>query len=108
LVDDAVVEVENIARHLEQGKTVREATVTAVNEIALAVIATTFTLVAVFLPTAVMGGIAGMVFKQFGWTVVTAVIASLLVARLVTPMMAIWVLKSGHKEPPQGWIMRTY
>lgn len=108
LVDDAVVEVENIARHLREGKSVHDATVSAVNEIALAVIATTFTLVAVFLPTAVMTGIAGLVFKQFGWTVVTAVIASLLVARLVTPMMAIWILKPGHKEPPEGWLMRTY
>lgn len=108
LVDDAVVEVENIARHLHEGKPVREATITAVNEIALAVIATTATLVAVFLPTAVMGGISGLVFKQFGWTVVAAVLASLLVARLVTPMMAVWILKSGHREPPEGFIMRTY
>lgn len=108
LVDDAVVEVENIARHLHAGKPVREATMDAVNEIALAVIATTATLVAVFLPTALMSGISGLVFKQFGWTVVAAVIASLLVARLVTPMMAIWILKRGHKEPPEGMLMRLY
>lgn len=108
LVDDAVVEVENIARHLHQGKPVWDATVDAVNEIALAVVATTFTLVAVFLPTALMTGVAGLVFKQFGWTVVAAVLASLAVARLVTPMMAIWVLKGGHREPPDGWLMRTY
>ncbi len=108
LVDDAVVEVENIARHLHEGKSVWDATITAVNEIALAVIATTFTLVAVFLPTAVMSGISGLVFKQFGWTVVAAVLASLLVARMVTPMMAIWILKKGHREPPESWLMRTY
>lgn len=108
LVDDAVVEVENIARHLHAGKSVKDATIEAVNEIALAVIATTATLVAVFLPTALMTGISGLVFKQFGWTVVAAVVASLLVARLVTPMMAIWILKSGHREPPEGFLMRTY
>lgn len=109
LVDDAVVEVENIARHMENGTPVREATVTAVNEIALAVIATTFALVAVFLPTAIMSGISGLVFKQFGWTVVAAVLASLLVARLMTPMMAIWLLKRHEKkEKPDGPLMRAY
>ena len=65
----------------------------AVDEIGLAVIATTFTLVAVFLPTAFMSGVAGMFFKQFGWTAAIAVLASLLVARLLTPMMAAYLLK---------------
>ncbi|CBL44884.1 Acriflavin resistance protein [gamma proteobacterium HdN1] len=108
LVDDAVVEVENIYRHINEGKPVKEATIEAVNEIALAVIATTAALVAVFLPTALMTGISGMVFKQFGWTVVAAVIASLMVARLVTPMMAVWMLKGGYQEPKDGWAMRSY
>ena len=108
LVDDAVVEVENISRHVRQGKSVREATIDAVNEIALAVIATTSTMVVVFLPTAIMSGIPGLVFKQFGWTVVAAVITSLLVARLVTPMMAVWLLKPGHREPPEGRLLRRY
>ncbi len=94
LVDDAIVEVENIARHQHMGKSVRQATVDAVNEIALAVVATTATLVVVFLPTALMSGIPGLVFKQFGWTLVIAVLISLLVARIVTPMTAIYLLKT--------------
>lgn len=93
LVDDAIVEVENIARHQHMGKSVKQATVDAVNEIALAVVATTATLVVVFLPTALMSGIPGLVFKQFGWTLVIAVLISLLVARIVTPMTAIFLLK---------------
>ncbi|MEY4588926.1 MAG: hypothetical protein RL497_1002 [Pseudomonadota bacterium] len=94
LVDDAIVEVENIARHQSMGKTVKQATIDAVNEIALAVVATTATLVVVFLPTALMSGIPGLVFKQFGWTLVIAVLISLLVARIITPMTAIFLLKN--------------
>jgi len=94
LVDDAIVEVENIARHQHMGKSVKQATIDAVNEIALAVVATTATLVVVFLPTAMMSGIPGLVFKQFGWTLVIAVLISLLVARIVTPMTAIFLLKA--------------
>jgi len=111
LVDDAIVEVENIARHLHQGKSVRQATIDAVNEIALAVLATTATLVMVFLPTAFMSGIPGLVFKQFGWTMVVAVLVSLLVARLITPMMAAWMLKENPphlEEEKEGKIMRGY
>ncbi len=102
LVDDAIVEVENIARHQHMGKSVRQATVDAVNEIALAVVATTATLVVVFLPTALMSGIPGLVFKQFGWTLVIAVLISLLVARIVTPMTAIYLLKTPtDKQKPE-------
>ncbi|MET0887956.1 MAG: efflux RND transporter permease subunit, partial [Mycetocola sp.] len=95
LVDDAIVEVENIERHRRMGKPPLEATEEAVSEIAKAVIATTLSLVAVFLPTAVMTGYAGLFFTPFGWTAVIAVLASLLVARLLTPMMAAYFLK-GH------------
>ena len=77
LVDDAIVEIENIVRHLRMGKTPYQAAMEAADEIGLAVIATTFTLVAVFLPTAFMSGIAGRFFKQFGWTAALAVVASL-------------------------------
>ncbi len=93
LVDDAIVEIENIVRHLRMGKTPYQAAMEAADEIGLAVIATTFTLVAVFLPTAFMSGIAGRFFKQFGWTAALAVVASLLVARALTPMMAAYILK---------------
>jgi multidrug efflux pump subunit AcrB len=109
LVDDAIVEVENIARHLHQGKTARQATIDAVNEIALAVLATTATLIVVFLPVAFMSGIPGLVFKQFGWTAVVAVTVSLLVARLITPMMGAWMLKpTSHVVEKEGKIMRWY
>ncbi|MFI5443801.1 efflux RND transporter permease subunit [Polaromonas sp. UC242_47] len=108
LVDDAIVEVENIVRHLRMGKTPYQAAMEAADEIGLAVVATTFTLIAVFLPTAFMSGVAGKFFKQFGWTASLAVFASLIVARVLTPMMAAYLLKpivGGHQEP--GW-MRTY
>ena len=102
LVDDAIVEVENIVRHLRMGKTPYQAAMEAADEIGLAVIATTFTLIAVFLPTAFMSGVAGKFFKQFGWTASLAVFASLVVARMLTPMMAAYILKplvGAEKEP---------
>jgi multidrug efflux pump subunit AcrB len=98
LVDDAIVEVENIVRHLRMGKSPVQAAIDAAQEIGLAVVATTLTLVAVFLPTAFMGGIPGKFFKQFGWTAAIAVLASLLVARLLTPMMAAYMLKAPKEE----------
>ncbi|AGX86811.1 efflux RND transporter permease subunit [Candidatus Symbiobacter mobilis] len=108
LVDDAIVEVENIARHLRGGKSVLDATIDAVEEIALAVVTTTATLVVVFVPTALMSGIPGLVFRQFGWTVVAAVLASLLVARLMTPVMAMWLLRGGHSHDADGRWMQGY
>ncbi|MDR2212423.1 MAG: efflux RND transporter permease subunit, partial [Pseudomonadales bacterium] len=88
LVDDAIVEVENIVRHLRTGKTPRQAAMDAAIEIGLAVVATTFTICAVFVPVAFMGGIPGEFFRPFGFTVAIAVLFSLLVARMLTPMMA--------------------
>ncbi|NTJ61762.1 efflux RND transporter permease subunit [Agrobacterium rhizogenes] len=108
LVDDAIVEIENIARHLQMGKRPIDAAMEAANEIGLAVIATTFTLVAVFLPTAFMGGIPGLLFRQFGITAAVAVLASLVVARLLTPMMAAYFMKAYPSEEKDGRIMRTY
>ena len=108
LVDDAIVEIENIARHLQMGKRPIDAAMEAANEIGLAVIATTFTLVAVFLPTAFMGGIPGLLFRQFGITAAVAVLASLVVARLLTPMMAAYFMKAHPSEEKDGRIMRTY
>ncbi|MFT3778252.1 MAG: efflux RND transporter permease subunit [Ottowia sp.] len=108
LVDDAIVEVENIVRHQGMGKPPYQAAMEAADEIGLAVIATTFTLIAVFLPTAFMTGVVGKFFKQFGWTAALAVFASLVVARLLTPMMAAYILKpdpKAHHEP--GWL-RVY
>ncbi|MDR0250171.1 MAG: efflux RND transporter permease subunit [Burkholderiales bacterium] len=88
LVDDAIVEVENIVRHLRMGKTPRQASLDATAEIGLPVVATTATLVAVFLPIAFMEGVAGLFFKQFGWTAVIAISMSLVVARMITPILA--------------------
>jgi multidrug efflux pump subunit AcrB len=109
LVDDAIVEIENIERHAHMGKPIRQAAGDAVTEIALAVIATTMALVVVFLPTAMMSGIPGLFFKQFGWTAVIAVLTSLLVARILTPMMAAYLLKAKPAaEQQDGRIMRWY
>ncbi|MEI6146907.1 MAG: efflux RND transporter permease subunit [Methylococcales bacterium] len=109
LVDDAIVEVENIVRHLRMGKSPMQAAKEAADEIGLAVIATTFALVAVFLPTAFMSGIAGRFFKQFGWTAALAVMASLVVARMLTPMMAAYLLKArAHEQVKDGVIMQNY
>ena len=109
LVDDAIVEVENIERHMATGEDPYKAAMDAAAEIGLAVIATSFTLVAVFLPTAFMSGVVGIIFKQFGITASVAVLASLLVARLLTPMMAAYMMKTaGAHEQKDGWIMRPY
>lgn len=104
LVDDAIVEIENIVRHQRQGKTPREAAMEAATEIGLAVTATTFTLIAVFLPTAFMDGVVGRFFHQFGWTAALAVFASLVVARLLTPMMAAYTLRPKMPLPEPRWM----
>ncbi|HNJ75464.1 MAG TPA: efflux RND transporter permease subunit [Azospira sp.] len=104
LVDDAIVEIENIMRHLRMGKTPYQAAMEAADEIGLAVIATTFTLIAVFLPTAFMSGVAGKFFVQFGWTAAIAVFFSLVVARMLTPMMAAYLLRPVAEETPPRWL----
>ncbi|MEF8751628.1 MAG: efflux RND transporter permease subunit [Candidatus Accumulibacter necessarius] len=106
LVDDAIVEIENIMRHLRMGKAPFQAAMEAADEIGLAVIATTFTLIAVFLPTAFMSGVAGKFFVQFGWTAAIAVFFSLVVARLLTPMMAAYLMKPVADKPTPGWLVR--
>ena len=108
LVDDAIVEIENIVRHMRMGKSAYRAALEAADEIGLAVIAITFTIVAVFAPVSFMGGIAGQYFRQFGLTVAAAVLISLLVARLITPMMAAYFLRPHNKTDRDGLIMRTY
>jgi multidrug efflux pump subunit AcrB len=104
LVDDAIVEIENIMRHLEMGKTPYQAAMEAADEIGMAVIATTFTLVAVFLPTAFMSGIPGKFFVQFGWTAAVAVLFSLVVARLLTPMMSAYFLQPRALHATPKWL----
>lgn len=94
LVDDAIVEIENIVRHMRMGKSAYQAAMDAADEIGLAVVATTFSIVAVFLPVGLMPGISGQFFKNFGFTVVFAVLLSLAVARLITPMLAAYFLSA--------------
>jgi multidrug efflux pump subunit AcrB len=101
LVDDAIVEIENIVRHMRMGKSPYQASMDAADEIGLAVVATTFAIIAVFLPVSFMPGISGQYFKQFGLTVSVAVFMSLLVARLITPLLAAYFLKA-HGEKPHG------
>lgn len=108
LVDDAIVEIENIVRHMRMGKSAYQASIDAADEIGLAVVATTFSIVAVFLPVGLMPGVAGQYFKNFGLTVVASVLMSLAVARMITPMIAAYFLKSSgipeHAEA--NWIDR--
>ena len=114
LVDDAIVEIENIARHIRMGKTPYRAAIDAADEIGLAVIATSATIVAVFVPVSFMPGIPGQYFRQFGLTVAIAVLFSLAVARLITPMMAAYLMRAkdaeGHGDDAHsdGFIMRGY
>jgi multidrug efflux pump subunit AcrB len=109
LVDDAIVEIENIVRHMRMGKTAYQASIDAADEIGMAVVATTFSIVAVFLPVGLMPGISGQFFKNFGVTVVAAVLTSLAVARLITPMIAAYFLRSkGHAPHASGWMMDRY
>jgi hydrophobe/amphiphile efflux-1 (HAE1) family protein len=109
LVDDAIVEIENIVRHIRMGKTPYRAALDAADEIGLAVVATSATIIAVFLPVSFMGGITGQYFRQFGLTVAAAVFFSLLVARLVTPVVAAFTLRPLAHEPHlEGTLMRRY
>jgi len=104
LVDYAIVEIENIVRHMRMGKSGFQASLDAADQIGLAVVATSATIVAVFTPVSFMGGITGQYFKQFGLTVAAAVFFSLLVARLITPVIAAYTLKSErvatHRDGP--------
>jgi multidrug efflux pump subunit AcrB len=108
LVDDAIVEVENIVRHQRMGKTPLAAATDAAIEIGLAVVATSLTLCAVFIPVAFMDGIPGEFFKPFGFTATVAVLFSLLVARTLTPMMASKFMRPDHKSDEPGPIKLWY
>jgi multidrug efflux pump subunit AcrB len=103
LVDDAIVEIENIVRHMRMGKSAYQASLDAADEIGLAVLATTMAIVAVFFPVALMPGIAGQYFKAFGFTVVLSVLMSLLVARMITPLIAAYFLRSRGVQPHAAW-----
>jgi HAE1 family hydrophobic/amphiphilic exporter-1 len=100
LVDDAIVEIENIEKRVKTGQRPYQAALEGADQIGLAVVATTFTIVAVFFPVSFMPGIVGQFFKEFGLTVAVAVLFSLVVARLLTPLLAAYFLKANsHPEP---------
>lgn len=106
LVDDAIVEIENIVRHMRySGKRAYDAAMEAADEIGLAVVATTFTIIAVFVPVAFMPGIPGKFFKDFAVATCVSVAFSLLVARMLTPLMGAYLLKAGeHREDEPAWL----
>lgn len=108
LVDDAIVEIENIVRHIKMGKSPYRASLEAADEIGLAVIAITTTIIAVFVPVSFMDGIAGQYFKQFGLTVAAAVFFSLLVARFITPLLTAYFMRDIPHEEHEGRILKTY
>jgi multidrug efflux pump subunit AcrB len=108
LVDDAIVEIENIVRHMRMGKSPYRAALEAADEIGLAVIAISFTIIAIFTPASFMSGVAGQFFKQFGITVSVQVFFSLLAARFVTPVLAAYFLKKQPHDPPPGRALQTY
>ncbi|MGB6955483.1 MAG: efflux RND transporter permease subunit, partial [Bradyrhizobium sp.] len=109
LVDDAIVEIENIVRHMRMGKSPYRAALEAADEIGLAVIAISLTIIAIFAPASFMSGIAGQFFKQFGITVSVQVFFSLLAARFVTPVLAAYFLKDHpHDDPLPGRVLQTY
>ncbi|AMY68904.1 efflux RND transporter permease subunit [Frigidibacter mobilis] len=109
LVDDAIVEIENIARHQHQGKSAWRASLDASDEIGLAVIAISATIIAVFLPVGLMEGIIGQYFRQFGLTVAIAVFFSLVVARLFTPILAAYFMKNAPpEEGAEGPVLRLF
>jgi multidrug efflux pump subunit AcrB len=109
LVDDAIVEIENIVRHMRMGKSPYQAALEAADEIGLAVVAISLTIVAVFVPASFMTSVPGQFFKQFGITVSVQVLFSLLCARLITPLLAAYFLKPHqHAERPDGFTIRLY
>ena len=109
LVDDAIVEVENIVRHMRNsGKSAFEAAIEAADEIGLAVVATTFTIVAVFLPVSFMPGIPGAFFYSFAIVTCVSVLFSLLVARTFTPLLAANFVRASHHEEKEGRLTRVY
>ncbi|MDY6781694.1 MAG: efflux RND transporter permease subunit, partial [Cyanobacteriota bacterium] len=102
IVDDAIVDVENITRHIEGGDTPKQAAIKGTDELGLTVSASTLTIAAVFLPVAFMGGTVGQFFKPFGLTVSAAVLISLLVARTLSPVLAVWWLRPKQEAEGRG------
>ncbi|MDR1864686.1 MAG: efflux RND transporter permease subunit [Bacteroidales bacterium] len=105
VVDDAIVVLENITSHVERGSRPRDAAIYATNEVAVAVIASTLTIIAVFLPFTMMTGLAGMMFKQLGWMVTIIIVMSVVCALTLTPMMSAYILRHNSKAREAGWYL---
>ena len=123
VVDDSIVVIENIKRHLSYGEGKRDAILTAVREVAGAITASTVATAAVFLPIGLVGGMVGELFRPFAFTTVIALAASLLVSLTIVPVLAYWFVKAGTKDAQAGtpemraeaeaaerrtWMQRTY
>ena len=102
VVDDAIVVLENITKHIERGSTPKEAAIYGTNEVWLSVIATTLTVIAVFMPLTMVNGIAGVMFKQFGWIVSLVVTVSTIAAITLTPMLSSLLLKNDYHHTYKG------
>jgi HAE1 family hydrophobic/amphiphilic exporter-1 len=98
VVDDAIVVLENITTHLERGSKPREAAIYGTNEVGVAVVAATLTIVAVFFPFTMVSGLAGIMFKQLGWMVTIIITMSVICALTLTPMLSAYLLKGKTKE----------
>ena len=105
VVDDAVVEIENIQRHIEEGLSPYDAAMKGSGEIGFTVVAITFSLIAVFIPLFLMSGYVGLLFREFAVTVSVALVLSLVISRTLTPMMCAYLLKPESKQ--HGWLYRT-
>ena len=106
VVDDAIVVIENITRHLEQGMTPMQAALQGAEEIGFTVLSMSISLIAVFIPILLMGGIVGRLFREFAVTLAVAIAVSLVVSLTTTPMMCAKFLVSEH-ERPHGWFYRA-
>jgi hydrophobe/amphiphile efflux-1 (HAE1) family protein len=104
VVDDAVVEIENITRHIEEGLSPYDAAMKGSGEIGFTVMAITFSLIAVFIPLFLMSGYVGLLFREFAMTVSVALVLSLVISRTLTPMMCAYLLRPESKE--HGWLYR--
>jgi HAE1 family hydrophobic/amphiphilic exporter-1 len=104
VVDDAVVEIENITRHIEDGMSPYDAAMKGSGEIGFTVMAITFSLIAVFIPLFLMSGYVGLLFREFAMTVSVALVLSLVISRTLTPMMCAYLLKPESHE--HGWLYR--
>ncbi|HPR20507.1 MAG TPA: efflux RND transporter permease subunit, partial [Proteiniphilum sp.] len=107
VVDDAIVVLENITSHIERGSRPRQAAVYGTEEVSLSVIASTLTIIAVFLPMTMVGGFAGVMFKQLGWMVTIIIALSLIIALTLTPMMSAKMMK-GNKDVKVNGFDRWY